>query len=125
MGGEVTVYSGWLGAGLAGGMSGMALKLSPGMLSKPGICGICIPLVGGMPPPMPPMLEDMLEDMLPMFMPPILLIILFIMSSIPRDFMSPMPPIILGMPPPMPTIIGGMGPPDDIMVEDDDEEGMT
>lgn len=150
MGGEVTVYSGWLGAGLAGGMSGMALKLRPGM-SKP---GICIPLMGGIPPPIPPIMldmsddimellllenedeleleneeediEDMLLDMLPMlpiFISPILLIILLIISSIPRDFISPMPPIILGMPPMPPMlIIGGMGPPEDIMVEEEDED---
>merc|ERR1719150_1387973 len=46
------------------------------------------------------------------------------MSSMPRDFMSP--PIMLGMPipiPPMPPIIG-MGPPEDIMVEEEDEDEL-
>ena len=146
----MTVYSGWLGAGLAGGMSGMALKLRPGM-SKP---GICIPLMGGMPPPIPPIildmsddimellllenedelelendeedmediLLDMLDDMLPIFISPILLIILLIISSMPRDFISPIPPIILGMPPIPPMLIGGMGPPDDIIVEEEEED---
>jgi len=60
MGGEVTVYSGWLGAGLAGGMSGIALKLRPGM----SIPGICIPLIGGMPPPIPPIRLDMSDDII-------------------------------------------------------------
>merc|ERR1711884_715401 len=69
------------------------------------------------------MLEDMLEDMPPMSMPPILDIILLIMSSIPSDFISPMPPIMLGMPP-IP-IMGGMGPdPLDIMVEEEEEEEL-
>merc|ERR1719232_2174378 len=73
-----------------------------------------------MPPimSMPPILE-------PMSMPPILDIILLIMSSMPRDFMSP--PIMLGIPippiPPMPPIMG-MGPPEDIMVEEEDEEEL-
>merc|ERR1719328_169218 len=89
-----------MGAGLAAGISGISLKLRPG-ISKPGIWGICIPLMGGIPPP----------------------INLDIMSSIPRDFISPIPPIILGMPPmPIPPIIGGIGPPDDIIVEDDEDE---
>merc|ERR1719270_3040376 len=72
-------------------------------------------------------MEDMLEDMppIPMSMPPIFDIILLIMSSMPRDFMSP--PIILGIPmppmPPMPPIMG-MGPPEDIMVEEEDEEEL-
>merc|ERR1719322_1792213 len=58
----------------------------------------------------------------PIFMLPI---ILDIMSSIPRNFMSPIPPIILGIPPmPIPPIMGGIGPPDpdDIIVDDDDED---
>jgi len=129
MGGEVTVYSGWLGAGLAAGISGISLKLRPGM-SNPGIWGICIPLMGGIPPPIRldisldimllleeleneeelelendeedilDMLEAMLEDIMSI-PPPIFMlpIILDIMSSIPRDFMSPIPPIILGIPP--------------------------
>ena len=73
-----------------------------------------------MPPimSMPPILE-------PMSMPPILDIILLIMSSMPRDFISP--PIMLGIPmppiPPMPPIMG-MGPPEDIMVEEEDEEEL-
>merc|ERR1719234_272160 len=70
-------------------------------------------------------MEDMLEDMppIPMSMPPIFDIILLIMSSMPRDFMSP--PIILGIPmPPMLIMLPGMGPPEDIMVEDDDEEEL-
>jgi len=143
MGGEVTVYSGWLGAGLAaaGGMSGISLKLSPG------IEGICIPLIGGIPPIIEDMsllimeeeelekeeeellekeedpMEDMLDDMfpMPMSMPPILDIILLIMSSMPRDFMSP--PIMLGIPP-MLIIPPGMGPPEDIIVEEEEEEEL-
>merc|ERR1719323_325834 len=73
-------------------------------------------------------MEDMLEDMppIPMSMPPIFDIILLIMSSIPRDFMSP--PIMLGIPmppmPPMLIMLPGMGPPEDIMVEDEDEEEL-
>merc|ERR1711983_290103 len=107
------------------------------MAGIPGIEGICIPLIGGIPPIMEDMsldimeeeepMEDMLEDMppIPMSMPPILDIILLIMSSIPRDFMSP--PIMLGIPmPPMPPIppIMGMGPPEDIIVEEEDEEEL-
>merc|ERR550534_3647729 len=70
-------------------------------------------------------MEDMLEDMppIPMSMSPIFDIILLIMSSIPRDFMSP--PIILGIPmPPMLIMLPGMGPPEDIMVEEEDEEEL-
>merc|ERR1719328_329820 len=140
-----------MGAGLAAGISGISLKLRPG-ISKPGIWGICIPLMGGIPPPIKldisldimllleeleneeeleleneeedilDMLEAILEDIMSIPPPPppifMLLIILDIMSSIPRDFISPIPPIILGMPP----IIGGIGPPDDIIVEDDEDE---
>merc|ERR1712110_872451 len=70
-------------------------------------------------------MEYMLEDMppIPMSIPPIFDIILLIMSSIPRDFMSP--PIILGIPmPPMLIMLPGMGPPEDIMVEEEDEEEL-
>merc|ERR1719300_828011 len=146
MGGEVTVYSGLLGAGLAAGISGISRKLSPGMSSKPGIWGICMPLIGGMPPIISldimelleelendedeelenddEDMEDILEDMFPILIPPpifpmsIFPIILLIISSIPRDFMSRIPPM-----PPM-LIMGGIGPPDpeDIIVDDDDEE---
>merc|ERR1719245_2554651 len=65
-------------------------------------------------------MEDILEDMFPIFIFPIILLII---SSIPRDFISPIPPIILGIPPmpPIP-IIGGIGPPEDIIVDDDEEE---
>merc|ERR1719328_940359 len=132
-----------MGAGLAAGISGISLKLRPG-ISKPGIWGICIPLMGGIPPPIKldisldimllleeleneeeleleneeedilDMLEAILEDIMSIPPPPpifMLLIILDIMSSIPRDFISPIPPII-----------GGIGPPDDIIVEDDEDE---
>ena len=123
------------------------------MLSKPGIWGICMPLIGGMPPIISldimelleeleneedeelenddEDMEDILEDMFPILIPPpifpmsIFPIILLIISSIPRDFMSPIPPIILGIPPMPPMLImGGIGPPDpeDIIVDDDDEE---
>merc|ERR550532_3321926 len=70
-------------------------------------------------------MEDMSEDMppIPMSMPPIFDIILLIMSSIPRDFMSP--PIMLGIPmppiPPMLIMLPGMGPPEDIMEEEEEE----
>merc|ERR1719446_2022526 len=52
---------------------------------------------------------------MPMSMPPILDIILLIMSSMPRDFMSP--PLMLVIPP-------GMGPPEDIIVEEEEEEEL-
>lgn len=136
MGGEVTVYSGaaMLGAAEAG-MLGISWKLSPGM-SNP---GICIPLIGGMPPIILDISLDIMEDeeelenededifdMLDeesMFMDPMPDIILPIMSSMPREGMPPIPPpmdIMPGIPPiDMPP---GMGPPEDIIVEDDDEE---
>merc|ERR1719211_85227 len=104
MGGEVTVYSGWLGAPPPpedSGMSGISRKLRPGM-SNPPIWGICIPLMGGIPPPISLDIieeeeeleneedeenEDLLDMALepmevdPMFIPPIFDIILLIMSS--------------------------------------------
>merc|ERR1712121_494310 len=120
MGGEVTVYSGapMLGAADAG-MLGISWKLRPGM-SNP---GICIPLIGGMPPIILDISLDIIEedelekedeDVLLeeefMLIDPIFDIIFPIMSSMPSDGM---PPII--MPP-------GIGPPEDIIVEDEDEE---
>merc|ERR1712121_449933 len=59
MGGEVTVYSGapMLGAADAG-MLGISWKLRPGM-SNP---GICIPLIGGMPPIILDISLDIIEE---------------------------------------------------------------
>ena len=129
MGGEVTVYSGAAEAG----MLGISWKLSPGM-SNP---GICMPLIGGMPPIILDISldiiddeeelenedEDVLLDEEFMFMDPMFDIIFPIISSMPREGMAPMPPpmdIMSGIPPiDMPP---GMGPPEDIIVEDDDEE---
>lgn len=145
MGGEVTVYSG-AGVGAAdGGMDDISSKPKPpGMLGKPGMLGICMPRIGGMPP-MPPIIscpiiveeldvdeelekledEDMFDDIEfePMFIDPIPPIILLIISSIPRlgicippmAGMPPIPPMLLIIPP-------GIGPPEDIIVEDEDEE---
>merc|ERR1719211_212802 len=143
MGGEVTVYSGWLGAPAppdGSGMSGISRKLRPGM-SNPPICGICIPRMGGIPPPSSLDIieeEDELEneeedeeeneDLLdmeldpieldPMLIPPIFDIILLIMSSMSPIFcicIPACPPIKLGICippiPPIPPIIG-MGPPE-------------
>merc|ERR1719184_686343 len=94
--------------------------MSPGM-SNP---GICMPRIGGMPPIMLDMSLDIIEDEEElenedddiwlddefMFMDPMLDIIFPIISSIPSEGM---PPLI--MPP-------GMGPPEDIIVDDEDEE---
>merc|ERR1719211_376860 len=145
MGGEVTVYSGWLGAPPPpedSGMSGISRKLRPGM-SNPPIWGICIPRMGGIPPPISLDImeeEEEKDDLLdielepievdPMLIPPILDIILLIMSSMSPIFcicIPPCPPIKLGICippiPPIPPIIG-MGPPEpeDIMVEEEEEE---
>lgn len=127
--------------GAAAGMLGISWKLSPGM-SNP---GICIPLIGGMPPIILDMSLDIIEeeeddeeleneeedmddifDMLDefMFIDPMFDIILLIISSIPREGIPPpIPPprdIIPGMPPI--DIMSGIGPPEDIIVEDEDEE---
>merc|ERR1712117_1012985 len=148
MGGEVTVYSGWEPE--ERGMSGISRKLSPGM-SNPPIWGICIPLMGGIPPIMLDMSLDIMEEeeelendeeeeeenevlldmelepieLELMFIPPILDIILLIMSSMSPIFCIciPCPPIRLGIC--IPPIIG-IGPPDpeDIMVEEDEEEDL-
>lgn len=137
MGGEVTVYSGAAALGAAeAGMLGISWKLSPGM-SNP---GICIPLIGGMPPIILDMSLDIIEDEEelenedeelfiifdisdepPMFMDPMLDIIFPIISSMPRDGMPPIPPPIEGIPP-IDIMPPGMGPPEDIIVEDEDEE---
>lgn len=143
MGGEVTVYSG-AGVGAAdGGMDDISSNARPPcMLGKPGMLGICMPRIGGIPPidmSCPIIVEELDieeeleklddEDILfekeldPIFMSPI---ILLIMSSIPRlgicippiEGIPPMPPII----PPIPIIPSGMGPPEDIMVEDEEED---
>jgi len=103
--------------------------------------GISIPLIGGMPPIILDMsldimeeeeleneddelliILDMFEDMLEdsMFMFPMLDIIFPIISSIPRDGMTPIPPMD-GMPP-IDIMPPGIGPPEDIIVEDEDEE---
>ena len=134
MGGEVTVYSGAATLGAAeAGMLGISWKLSPGM----SIPGICMPLIGGMPPIILDISldiiddeeeleiedEDILLDEEFMSMDPMFDIIFPIISSIPREGIRPMPPpmdIMSGIPPiDMPP---GMGPPEDIIVEDDDEE---
>merc|ERR1719369_1496161 len=133
MGGEVTVYSGapMLGAEDAG-MLGISWKLRPGMSSP----GICIPLIGGMPPiildisldiieeedELEKVDEDVLLDEEFMLIDPMFDIIFPIISSIPSDGMPPMPPIdiISGIPPII--MPPGMGPPEDIIVEDEDEE---
>merc|ERR1711892_1661834 len=134
MGGEVTVYSGATTLGAAeAGMLGISWKLSPGMSSP----GICMPLIGGMPPIILDISLDIIDDeeelenedddiLLDeelMFMDPMSDIIFPIISSIPREGIPPMPPpmdIMSGIPPiAMPP---GMGPPEDIIVEDDDEE---
>ena len=121
-------------------------------MSNPPIWGICIPLMGGIPPISLDIMEEEEEleneeeeeeekdDLLdielepmevdPMLMPPILDIILLIMSSMSPIFcicMPPWPPIKLGICiPPIPHIIGiiGLGPPEpeDIMVEEEEEE---
>merc|ERR1719348_317490 len=69
--------------------------------------------------------EDIFLDVVdPMLIGPMLDIILLIISSIPRLALS-MPPLMDGIPPnpPMlPIIPPGMGPPEDIMVEEDEEE---
>merc|ERR1740123_699579 len=111
-------------------MSGISRKLRPGM-SNPPIWGICIPRIGGIPPPPPISLdiieeedeleneedeeeenEDLLDialepiDVDPISIPPILDIILLIMSSMSPIFcicIPPWPPIKLGICiPPMP-----------------------
>merc|ERR1719186_1786198 len=124
-------------------MLGISWKLSPG-ISNP---GICIPLIGGMPPPIildmsldiiedEEELEnedeelliilDMLDESMfpPMFMDPIFDIIFPIISSMPRDGMPPPIPPIEGIPgiPPIDIMPPGMGPPEDIIVEDEEEE---
>merc|ERR1712121_477269 len=121
MGGEVTVYSGapMLGAADAG-MLGISWKLRPGM-SNP---GICIPLIGGMPPIILDISLDILEEEF-MLIDPIFDIIFPIMSSMPSDGMPPIPPmppidIMSGIPPII--MPPGIGPPEDIIVEDEDEE---
>merc|ERR1719376_1716221 len=136
MGGEVTVYSGapMLGAADAG-MLGISWKLRPGM-SNP---GICIPLMGGMPPIILDISLDIIEeedelekedeDVLLeeefIFIDPMFDIIFPTISSMPSDGMPPMPPmppidIRAGIPPII--MPPGMGPPEDIIVEDEDEE---
>merc|ERR1712117_191492 len=149
MGGEVTVYSGWEPE--ERGMSGISRKLSPGM-SNPPIWGICIPLIGGMPPIMLDMSLDIIEeedeleneeedeeeneDLLdmeldpieldPMLIPPIFDIILLIMSSMSPIFCIciPSPPIKLGICiPPIPMPpIIGIGPPDPDIMVEEEEE---
>merc|ERR1712240_648917 len=131
MGGEVTVYSGAPVLGAAG-MLGISWKLNPGM-SNP---GICMPLMGGIPPIILDISLDIIEDedelenedddiLLDeefMLMDPMLDIIFPIISSMPREGMPPIPPIdiISGIPPII--MPPGMGPPEDIIVEDEDEE---
>merc|ERR1711931_95414 len=135
MGGEVTVYSGapMLGAADAG-MLGISWKLRPGM-SNP---GIRIPLIGGMPPIILDISLDIIEeedelekedeDVLLveefMFIDPMFDIIFPIISSIPSDGMPPIPPIDImsGIPPII--MPPGMGPPEDIIVEDEEEDDL-
>jgi hypothetical protein len=126
-----------------GGMLGISSKLRPD-----GICmespGISMPLIGGIPMPPIKLLisedimeeedeeeleidvdfiddDDILED--PMFMEPIPPIILDIIPSMSRLFMPPIsgnPPI-----PPIPPICiipPGIGPPDDIIVDEDEDD---
>merc|ERR1719507_2309529 len=118
-------------------------------MSNPPIWGICIPLIGGIPPISLDIIEEdeeleneeeeeeENEDLLdielepieddPMSIPPIFDIILLIMSSISPIFcicIPPLPPIKLGICiPPIPPIIG-IGPPEPegIMVEEEEEE---
>merc|ERR1712132_264 len=120
-----------LGAADAG-MLGISWKLRPGM-SNP---GICIPLIGGMPPiildisldiieeedELEKVDEDVLLDEEFMLIDPMFDIIFPIISSMSSDGMPPMPPIdiISGIPPII--MPPGMGPPEDIIVEDEDEE---
>merc|ERR1719376_1372786 len=131
MGGEVTVYSGapMLGAADAG-MLGISWKLRP---------GICIPLMGGMPPIILDISLDIIEDEDELekededvlldeefiFIDPMFDIIFPIISSMPSDGIPPMPPmppidIISGIPPII--MPPGIGPPEDIIVEEEDEE---
>jgi len=127
---------------LAGvGVEDISSMVIPGMEGKPGISR---PRMGGrdIPPLDPNMLDIMEEELeeeeeekeekeeedilevfeeLPMFMEPILLIILLIISSIFPPIPAPIrlfPP----MPPPMDIMLPGMAPPDDIIVEEDDED---
>lgn len=128
MGGEVTVYSGFSAVVEAvGGMEDISSNESP---------GISMPLIGGID--MPPIMSedimvddeelenddeeendcfDMEDD--PMFMDPMPDIILFIMPSMSKLGMLDMPPnegICIDIIPP------GIGPPDDIIVLDEDDD---
>jgi len=70
---------------------------------------------------------DMEEEEEPMEMDPMSPIILLIMLSMSRLGMPPPPPKRDGMPPPKPDIMRlppGMGPPEDIIVEEDEEEDV-
>lgn len=132
-----------MGAAL-GGMLDISSKLKPD-----GICmlspGISMPLIGGIPMPPIKLLisedimeeededelendedciddEDILED--PMFMDPIPPIILDIIPSMSKLFMPPISgnPPIPPIPPPICIIPAGIGPPDDIDVDEDEDD---
>merc|ERR1719369_1731369 len=68
--------------------------------------------------------DVVLDDVDPMLIDPILDLILLIISSIPRLGLSMPPPKddIPPNPPMLPIIPPGMGPPEDIMVEEDEDE---
>merc|ERR1719206_1135554 len=120
MGGEVTVYSGapMLGAADAG-MLGISWKLRPGMPTI--ILDISLDIIEE-EDELEKEDEDVLLEEEFMLIDPIFDIIFPIMSSMPSDGMPPIPPIdiISGIPPII--MPPGIGPPEDIIVEDEDEE---